>query len=124
MAMLPTLLVGTPFDPGRLAANFPPPVLPPMGGVRPPNPGVNFVLTNVPGVQMPQYVAGCEIVEQLAIMMIGGNMGLGMAVGSYNQKMYFNFTADPRLLPDLELFSDLVEEAFNELLTLARAELG
>lgn len=119
VAMLPMLLVGTPFDPTRLAAAFPPPVLP-NTGYRPPNPGINFVLTNVPGVQMPQYVAGHEVIEQTAIMMIGGNMGLGVAVGSYNQKMIFSFTAEPRLLPDIDRLSSKVESVFDELLALAR----
>lgn len=119
MAMAPLLLVGTPFDPTRFAAANPLPVLPNIGG-RPPSFGVNFVLTNVPGVQVPQYIAGHEMLLTLGLMMMGGNMGLGIAVGSYNQKMIFNFTADPRLLPDLNVFSDLVDDAFRELLAEAR----
>ena len=117
--MAPTLLVGTPFDPTRLAANNPPPVLPPFGA-RPPGFGVNFVLTNVPGVQVPQYIAGKEIIATLGIMMLTGNMGLAVAVGSYNKKMFFSLTADPRLLPDLEMFTDEVTSVFDELLTSAR----
>ncbi|MCZ6501339.1 MAG: WS/DGAT domain-containing protein [Gammaproteobacteria bacterium] len=117
--MAPLLLVGTPFDPTRFAANNPPPVLPPFGA-RPPGFGVNFVLTNVPGVQVPQYIAGKEIIATLGLMMLTGNMGLGVAVGSYNQKMFFNLTADPRLLPDLEMFTDEVTNTFDELLISAR----
>ncbi len=117
--MAPLLLVGTAFDPTRFAANNPLPVLPPLGA-RPPGFGVNFVLTNVPGVQVPQYIAGKEIIATLGLMMLTGNMGLAVAVGSYNQKMFFNLTADPRLLPDLEMFTDEVTNAFAELLTSAR----
>ena len=117
--MAPTFLVGTLFDPTRLAANNPPPVLPPFGA-RPPGFGVNFVLTNVPGVQVPQYIAGREIIATLGLMMLTGNMGLAVAVGSYNKKMFFNLTADPRLLPDLEMFTDEVTSVFDELLTSAR----
>nr|WHV03948.1 putative wax ester synthase/acyl-CoA:diacylglycerol acyltransferase [uncultured bacterium] len=119
VSMAPLLLVGTPFDPTRLAAAFPPPV-PPSSGARPPGFGVNFVLTNVPGVQVPQYICGKEIIAPLGIMMIGGNMGLGVAVGSYNQKMFFSLTADPRLLPDLEMLTDEVTSTFKELLEKAR----
>jgi WS/DGAT/MGAT family acyltransferase len=121
VAMAPLLLVGTPFDPTRFAATNPPPVLPNIGG-RPPSFGVNFVLTNVPGVQVPQYIAGHEMLLTLGLMMMAGNMGLGIAVGSYNQQMIFNFTADPRLLPDLNFFSDLVDDAFSELLAEARKQ--
>ncbi len=119
LAMAPLLLVGTPFDPTRFAADFPLPV-PPSGGFRPANLGVNFVLTNVPGVQVPQYVCGKEILAPLGLMMMGGNMGLAIAVGSYNQKMFFNFTVDPRLMPDLDRFTTLVTDAFDELLQLAK----
>ena len=117
--MAPLLLVGTPFDPTRFAANNPAPVLPPFGA-RPPGFGVNFVLTNIPGVQVPQYIAGKEIIATLGLMMLTGTMGLGVAVASYNQKMFFGLTADPRLLPDLEMFTDEVTDAFDELLASAR----
>ena len=53
-------------------------------------------------------------------MMLTGNMGLGVAVGSYNQKMFFNLTANPRLLPDLEMFTGEVYSTFDELLEKAR----
>ena len=56
LAMAPLQLIGTPFDPTALAAAMPPPV-PPRFGRRPPFYGVNFVCTNVPGVQVPQYLA-------------------------------------------------------------------
>ena len=44
----------------------------------------------------------------------------GVAVGSYNQKMIFNLICDPRLLPDLDLMTDEVEQVFAELLAAAR----
>ena len=74
----------------------------------------------MPGVQVPQYIAGKEIIATLGLMMLTGNMGLAVAVGSYNKKMFFNLTADPRLLPDLEMFTDEVTSVFDELLTSAR----
>ncbi len=119
VAMAPLLAVGTPFDPTRLGASFPAPI-PPTVLPRPPNFGVNFVITNVPGVQVPQYIAGHEVIEQRAIMMIGGNMGLGVVVTSYNQKMIVTFTADPRLLPDLDELNSACEQVFEELLETAR----
>ncbi len=121
LAMVASQLVSTPLDPTRLAAAFPPALLPNVFG-RGPNYGVNFVLTNVPGVQVAQYIAGHEVVEMTAIMMMGGNMGLGIAVSSYNQKMIFNYTADPRMLPDLAVLDELCREAYAELLSAARAK--
>ena len=119
VSMAPLLLVGTPFDPTRLAAMNPLPV-PPQIGARPPSFGINFVVTNVPGVMVPQYIAGHRVVGQTAIMMMSGNLGLGICVGSFNQKMIFNLTADPRLLPDLDLLNQHISDAFAEMLAIAR----
>ncbi|TNF88566.1 MAG: DUF1298 domain-containing protein, partial [Gammaproteobacteria bacterium] len=84
--MAPTLLVGTDFDPTTFVAQHPGPVLPSFGQ-RPPYFGFNFTCTNVPGVQVPQYLAGHEMTSMLGILMLGGNLGYGLAVISYNQRM-------------------------------------
>lgn len=121
VALAPLQLIGTPFDPTVLAAANPVPV-PPRIGPRPPLYGINFVCTNVPGVQVPQYIAGAEVLETTGIMMLGGTMGFGIAVTSYNQKMIFCFTCEPRLLPDLERMVDEVENTFADLLKAAREQ--
>lgn len=120
VAMAPTQLVGTALDPTALAARMPLPVLP-RSGPRPPYFGFNFTCTNVPGVQVPQYMAGHELTETLGILMLTGTLGFGVAVTSYNGHLYFNFVCDPRLLPDLEAMRDAADGVFNELLDAARA---
>ena len=119
-AMAQTLLVGTAFDPTALAARIPLPVLPRLGP-RLPFYGYNFVCTNVPGVQVPQYVAGHKVIAMMGAMMLSGTLGYGIAAMSYNQELFFNFTSDPRLLPDVELMRSGVDEAFEELLKEARS---
>ena len=57
IALAPTQLTGTPFDTTRWMANVPWPVAPNIGW-RPPNPGINFVCTNVPGVHIPDKTPG------------------------------------------------------------------
>ena len=121
VTMASTLLVGTPFDPTGMIAQNPPPV-PPRFGPRPPFFGINFVVTNVPAVMVPQYIAGHRISRQTAIMMMGGNLGLGICVASFNQKMVFNLTADPRLLPDLDVLMKHINDAYAELLDLSRKQ--
>ena len=120
VAMAPLMLVGTAFDPTLLAARMPLPVLPRMGP-RPPYFGFNFTCTNVPGVQVAQYMAGHELVETLGVLMLTGALGFGTAVTSYNGHLYFNFVCDPRLVPDLEQIRDGADAVFNELLDAARA---
>ena len=119
VAMAPMLLVGTAFDPTVLAARMPAPIMPKFGP-RPPFFGFNFTCTNVPGVQVPQYIAGHEITSMLGILMLSGTLGYGVAVGSYNQQMLFSLICETRLMPDIEVMSGFVEDAFAELLSLSR----
>ena len=117
--MAPTLLVGTAFDPTSFAAQYPGPVLPNVGQ-RPPYFGFNFTCTNVPGVQVPLYIAGHKMETMLGVLMLGGPLGYGVAVGSYNQEMIFAMIGETRLMPDLENMVAAVEGAFAELLAEAR----
>ncbi len=119
VAMAPALLVGSPFDPTALAAQLPSPRLPRLA---PPLPmaGFNFTCTNVPGVQVPQYLAGRQVLDALALLMLGGQLGYGVAATSYNKQIYFSFVCEPRLMPDVGLMADCVDGAFAELRTAAQ----
>ena len=123
LAMAPTQLVGTPFDPTALAARMPAPV-PTNMGWRPPNMGVNFVCTNVPGVQVPQYLAGHKVLDTIGLLVLTGNIGFSITILSYNKELFFGFICEPRLLPDLELIVEGVNGTFGELLDEARQEAG
>lgn len=119
VALAPTQLVGTPFDPTALAARIPMPI-PPSDGWRPPNLGLNFVCTNVPGVQVPQYLCGHEVIDTIGLLVLTGNVGFSVTILSYNKQLFFSFICEPRLLPDLEVISEAADAAFNELLAAAR----
>ena len=121
LAMLPTQLIGTALDPTRLAAELPLPVMP-TGLPKPPNMGINFVCTNVPGVQVTQYLCGHEVLEQVGLLCLIGNSGLGVTVMSYNKNFYFGFMSEPRLLPEVEVIADAAATAFDELLLRAQAQ--
>jgi len=116
-----TQLVGTRFDPTALAARVPLPLLPSPGGFRPPNPGINFVCTNVPGVQVPQYMCGHEVTDTIGLLVLTGNVGFSITILSYNKQLFFSFICEPRLLPDLEIIADQADAAFGELLAAATA---
>ena len=123
MAMTAVRGVGTTFDPTFLAARIPSFITPNVG-FRPTQAGTNFTFTNVLGPNYTQYVAGHEVVNMYGGLMLGGNLGLGTALASYNGKMNFNFTADPRLVTDLDKLRDFVAEAFAELQETARTGSG
>lgn len=118
MAMTATRGVGTAFDPTLLAARIPAPILPNTGN-RPQQAGFNFTFTNVMGPPWTQYIAGHEVLNSYAALMLSGNLGLGASLASFNGVMTFSFTVDPRLLPDVEVLRDYVAEAFSELQALA-----
>lgn len=122
VAMAPTQLVGTPFDPTALAARLPQPTLPGFGW-RPPNIGFNFTCTNVPGVQVPQYLCGHQVTDTIGLLVLTGNVGFSVTILSYNKELFFNFICDPHLLPDLETIVDGAEEAYQELYAEARERI-
>src|SRR5260370_13658288 len=77
--------------------------------------GINFVATNVPGVQVPQYIAGHECTDSIGLVPLGATLGYGVAISSYNQKLYFGLTAEPVVMPDVELMKKLIDQVYAEL---------
>jgi diacylglycerol O-acyltransferase len=77
--------------------------------------GINFIATNVPGSQVPLYLAGHKMVDYVGLLPLGGNMGFGVPIVSYNQYLYFTMMAEPNLMRDTERMKSLVEEVFGEL---------
>lgn len=119
VAMAPTQLVGTDLDPTIWAARFPLPIMPDLGW-KPPNPGINFICTNVPGVQVPLYLAGHKVLDTIGLLILSGNVGFSTTVLSYNKELFINYICEPRLMPDLEVLTQSTNDAFDELLEAAR----
>ena len=118
IALWPTQLVGTAFDPTAFAARMPLPLLP--QGLRPPNMGYNFTCTNVPGAQVPQYLCGHLVTDQVGLLVLNGNVGFSVTILSYNQTLFFGFISEPRLMPDVEKIAESATRTFVELLEQAR----
>jgi diacylglycerol O-acyltransferase / wax synthase len=77
--------------------------------------GINFIATNVPGVQVPMYMDGHKLLYQTGFVGPGGTIGFGVPITSYNQEMFFHLTADPRLMPDVDRMKQFVDDSFAEL---------
>lgn len=82
----------------------------------------NMVVTNVPGPQLPLYTLGAEMLEVFPHVPLLDNLGLGVALMSYNGKICWGFNADWDLVPDLHEFVEDVSASFAELCALADAE--
>ena len=71
--------------------------------------GINFVATNVPGVQVPLYVNGHVCLDMVPLVPLGANLGYAVAIFSYYRSLYFGMTADPRVMPDVALMKAFVD---------------
>lgn len=81
-----------------------------------PFPPFNMVATNVPGPQVPLYLAGRKMLIQYPYVPIGYGLGLGCAILSYNQMLYFGLSSDAKAMPDVEKFKEILDEVFADLM--------
>ncbi|MBI1886662.1 MAG: wax ester/triacylglycerol synthase family O-acyltransferase [Chloroflexi bacterium] len=88
-----------------------------LGGALPqlPNTLVNLVCTNVPGPMIPLYSIGHRLLANYPLVPLGPDLGLGVGVTSYDQRLYFGLMADPAAVPDLDKLRAYFEEAYLEL---------
>jgi WS/DGAT/MGAT family acyltransferase len=80
----------------------------------------NCIVTNVPGPQLPLYVLGREMQTVFPIAFLPRDHGLAVAIISYNGWLNFGLLGDYDALPDLDELASHVEDAIDELVSLAR----
>jgi hypothetical protein len=76
---------------------------------------INLVVSNVPGPQIPLYIAGAKVLASYPTMPLAETMGLSIAVTSLAGTMAFGITADWDSLPDIDLLAAAMEESLQEL---------
>ncbi|HEU4812569.1 MAG TPA: wax ester/triacylglycerol synthase family O-acyltransferase [Nocardioides sp.] len=81
--------------------------------------GFQLVVTNVPGPQSPLYAAGARMVATYPVHPLLPGQALAIGVTSYDGRVYYGVTADPHLLPDVDLLGSCITEALDELLDTA-----
>jgi diacylglycerol O-acyltransferase / wax synthase len=77
------------------------------------------VATNVPGPQMPLYLAGSKITEQMFWVPQTGSIGIGISIISYNGRVYFGLISDAKILPDPDSVIQRFRPEFEKLLYAA-----
>src|SRR5262249_61469146 len=80
-----------------------------------PNTLLNTVSTNVPGPQIPLYLAGRKLIGWYPLGLLASDIGLFNAILSYNQVLTIGATVDPRLMPDVWNYMSCLKESFTEL---------
>jgi diacylglycerol O-acyltransferase / wax synthase len=84
----------------------------------------NLTITNVPGPQQTLYAFGAPMREVHPLVPLAAEHAIGVAVVSYDGKMFFGVVADPDTVPDLDVFLNALHGSIGELLALARADLA
>jgi WS/DGAT/MGAT family acyltransferase len=79
------------------------------------SPMFNVVITNVPGPQIPIYLAGHKLIVNMGTAPIFDGMGLIMPICSYNGTLSISPTSAANLIPDLDDFTRYIRESANEL---------
>ena len=62
----------------------------------------NLIISNVPGPDVPLYLAGAELLAYYPVSAIFDGNGLNITVMSYRGTMYFGLVACRELVPDLD----------------------
>lgn len=108
---------------GAMYGMLPAPVQSAIGAIlNSPFPVFNTVATNVPGPQVPLYMTGKRMIAQYPFVPIGYNLGMGTAIFSYDQKLFFGIGADTAAMADVEKFREILDECYNELREAAGVE--
>ena len=79
------------------------------------------MVTNVPGPPAPVYMVGSRMLACYPLVPLFRGQALGVALFSYDGRLWWGFNADWDALPDLH---DLIEATAHELDVLERAAGG
>lgn len=84
----------------------------------------HLVVTNVPGSRAPVYLLGARMLAVYPVVPLAPTQGLGVALTSYANGLYWGFNADWDAFPDLHEFADEICAQFAELHAVATATEG
>ena len=75
----------------------------------------NMICTNVPGSKMPLYALGRKMIAMYPHVPTGYELGVNVAIQSYDGRMYCGLTADAHVVPDAGKLRDFIQTSFQEL---------
>lgn len=78
-------------------------------------PLLNLICTNVPGSPTPRYRVGKRMLSSYPHVSTGYELGVGVAVQSYNGKMCFGLAADAVAAADVKSLRDFIGASWEEL---------
>jgi diacylglycerol O-acyltransferase / wax synthase len=75
----------------------------------------NLIVTNIPGPPFPLYLLGARLIAGYPLVPLFEHQGLGIALFSYDGKLFCGLNADWDQVPDLGDFVDALRASFLEL---------
>jgi diacylglycerol O-acyltransferase / wax synthase len=88
------------------------------------NPPFNVVISNVPGPNVPLYLAGNPLQHFYPVSTIVDGQGMNITVQSYMGKLDFGLVTCRELIPDAWVLTDGLDRSLTELLTAARSTMS
>jgi WS/DGAT/MGAT family acyltransferase len=85
-----------------------------------PQSAVQMVTTNVPGPQMPLYLAGRRMLHAYPYVPVGARITTSIGIFSYDGEVAFGINADGDAVPDAEVLARGIDAALDVLLQTAR----
>jgi diacylglycerol O-acyltransferase len=89
-----------------------------------PLPLLNIICTNVPGSPTPLYTVGRRLLASYPHVPTGYELGLGVAVQSYDGKLFFGLTADAHVAPDVARLREYIQVCFRDLCKAAGVKMA
>lgn len=78
----------------------------------------NVIISNVPGPQVPLYLAGARMLTYYPLSAVTHSVALNITVQTYAGSVDFGLVADKHAIPDLQKLADALNEAFVQARTL------
>jgi hypothetical protein len=82
----------------------------------------NLIVSNVPGPQMPLYLAGAELKTYYPVSIVTHGLALNITIQSYAGALYYGLIACKKTVPNLRAFAAHIQAAHEELAALAAAD--
>jgi diacylglycerol O-acyltransferase len=87
-------------------------------------PVANLAISNVPGPQVPLYLAGAQMKTFYPVSIITHGLALNITVQTYCGRIDFGIIACKEAVPDLHDFASAIAGGFDELVALAEAKVA
>ena len=80
---------------------------------------MDLIVTNIPGIPVPRFVGGSEIVAAYPIAPTVPHCPVSVALYGYRDQLFIGLDADGTAMPELDEFCGMLERAFDELVAIA-----